>query len=307
MSAKVQIALLDYPGVSRAAVEGLTEMLVRADRLARDAGGMGLAVTRVSDANSARFDAVVVPPAFGSDAFFQPDPRLTEWLVVQANGGALMASGCAGAFYLAAAGLLDGRRVTTHWGLADALGQRFPCVTVQPEHITLTDGPVLTAGGMFSWIDLGLELVARFASLSVMRALGRIFVVDTGRRDQRHFRNFAVPSAHGDAAVQKAERRMANTPAQAWRMVDLAADVAMSERTFQRRFVQATGRTPLTYLQGLRIALAQDLLADGRDSVAQIADRVGYQNENAFRRLFLRETGLSPSDYRRRHIRTPFG
>lgn len=307
MSENVQIALLDYPGASRAAVEGLTEMLLRADRLARDAGGSGLAVTRINAPSAVRFDAVVVPPAFGSDAFLQPDPRLTDWLVGQADAGAFMASGCAGAFYLAAAGVLDGRRVTTHWGLADALGQRFPKVAVHPEHITLTDGPVLTAGGMFSWIDLGLELVARFASVSVMRTLGRIFVIDTGRRDQRHFRSFAAPSVHGDRAVQKAERLMADAPARSWRMVDLAAEVALSERSFQRRFVQATGRTPLAYLQALRIAVAQDLLADGRDTLAEITDRVGYQNENAFRRLFLRETGLTPSDYRRRHIRAPVG
>lgn len=160
---------------------------------------------------------------------------------------------------------------------------------------------------MFSWIDLGLELAARFASVSVMRALGRVFVIKTGLRDQRHFRSFAVPSAHSDRAVQKAERRMADAPARAWRMADLATEVALCERRFQRRFVQATGRTPLAYLQGLRIALAQDLLADGRDTLAQITDRVGYQNENAFRRLFLRETGLTPSDYRKRHRRAPVG
>lgn len=295
------IALLDYPGASRAALEGLHEMLRHADRQARAAGLRGIAVTRVAaPMPGRRFAAVVVPPAFGSRAYLDPDPGLVRWLAAERGSGALLASGCAGAFYLGAAGALDGRRVTTHWALAEPLAARFPALRAEPEHVTICDGPIITAGGLFSWIDLGLELTARFTSQAIMRELGRFFVIDTGQRDQRHYRSFRPAKDHTDAAILRAQHLLADNLARPWRIPELAAATALSERSLLRRFSAATGRTPLAYLQALRISAAQDRLADSAAPVERVAAEVGYENANAFRKLFRRETGLSPSEYRKR-------
>lgn len=295
------IALLDYPGASRAALEGLHEMLRHADRLARAAGLSGIELTRVTAPRTAcRFAAVVVPPAFGNRDYLRPEPGLVRWLAAEHAKGALMASGCAGAFYLGAAGALDGRRVTTHWALAEPLAARFPALRAEPEHVTICDGPIITAGGLFSWIDLGLELTARFTSRAIMRELGRFFVIDTGQRDQRHYRSFRPATDHTDAAILRAQHLLADNLARRWRIPELAVATALSERSLLRRFSAATGRTPLAYLQALRISAAQDRLADSATPVERVAAEVGYENANAFRKLFRRETGLSPSEYRKR-------
>lgn len=297
-----RIALLDYPGASRAAIEGLREMLTHADQRCAEQGRTRLAVVVVgADLPSGPpFAAVVVPPAFGDRAFLTPDARMVAWLSRQQAQGAMMASACAGAFYLGASGALDGRRVTTHWALADRLAARFPAASVEPEHVTLSDGALITAGGLFSWIDLGLELTARLACRAIMRELGRFFVIDTGRRDQRHYRSFHAPDDHGDRAILRAQRLLEADPVYRWRIPALAVRVALSERSLLRRFTAATGRTPLSYLQALRIRAALDRLADSSEPIAMIALAVGYENANAFRKIFRRETGLSPSGYRQR-------
>lgn len=297
------VALIAYPGASRAALEGLDEMLTHAGRLCARRGLPVPEPVRVGpDLPARRFDAVVVPPAFGSLAYLTPDPALAAWIAGQRAGGALIASACAGAFYLGAAGLLDGRRATTHWALADRLAARYPAARVEPERVTLTDGPVLTAGGLFSWIDLGHELIARLAGTAVMREVGRFLVLDTGRRDQRLYRPAPQGREHADAAVRRAQEAMAADPARPWRIADLALLAALSERSLHRRFAAATGHSPLDHLAALRMAAAQDLLADTGQPVDAVAAAVGYANTDAFRRAFLRHTGQAPSAYRR-HLR----
>ena len=297
------LALIAYPGASRAALEGLDEMLTYAGRLCAQRGLPVLTACRVGpDLPARRFDAVVVPPAFDSLDYLSPDPALAAWIAAQRGQGALIASACAGAFYLGAAGLLDERRATTHWALADRLAARFPAARIEPERITLSDGPVLTAGGLFSWIDLGHELIARLAGRAVMREVGRFFVLDTGRRDQRPYRPAPQGHAHADAAVHRAQEAMQADPARGWRVADLARLTALSERSLHRRFAAATDQSPLDYLAALRIAVAQDLLADTGAPIDTVAAGAGYANTDAFRRAFLRHTGQTPSAYRR-HVR----
>lgn len=294
------IALVAYPGASRAALEGLDELLTHAGRVCARRGLPVLAPVRIGpDLPDRRLDAVVVPPAFDSLDYLTPDPALAGWIAGQRARGALIASACAGAFYLGAAGLLDGRRATTHWALADRLAARFPAALVEPERVTLADGPVLTAGGLFSWIDLAHDLIARLAGTAVMREVGRHFVLDTGRRDQRLYRPAPPGPPHADAAVRRAEEAMAADPARAWRIADLARLAALSERSLHRRFAAATGQSPLDHLAALRMAAAQDMLADTRQPVDAIAAAVGYANTDAFRRAFVRHSGRAPSAYRR--------
>ena len=296
------LALVHYPGASQAALAGMAEMFSHCARLQRREGMAETALTSVTPSAlpEARFDAVILPPAFGNQDFLAPDPALVGWLRGQHDGGALMASACAGAFYLGAAGLLDGRRVTTHWGLETRLQQRFPAARVNADAILTRDGRVVTAGGLLSWIDLALELAAEYASPRLMRELGRHFVTDTGRREQRYYRSFRPPTDHGDTAVLRAQRRIEEGYGQHLTVRGLAADAGLSERSLLRRFKAATGLTPLAYLQHTRIQAAQQRLESGPDPVEAIAFDVGYEDATAFRKVFRRLTGLTPSDYRRR-------
>jgi transcriptional regulator GlxA family with amidase domain len=296
------LALAHYPGASQAAVAGMTEMFSHCARLQRREGMEAITLTTVSAGAlpARRFDAVILPPAFGNEEFLAPSPALVEWLRGQHDGEALMASACAGAFYLGAAGLLDGRRVTTHWGLETRLQQRFPAAWVNTDPILTRDGRIVTAGGLLSWIDLALELTAELASPRLMRELGRHFVTDTGRREQRHHRGFRPPTDHGDTAVLRMQLRIEAGFAEALSVRGLAAEAGLSERSLLRRFKAATGLAPLAYLQHTRIQAARQRLESGPDPVEAIAYEVGYEDATAFRKVFRKLTGLTPSDYRRR-------
>lgn len=300
-----RLILLDYPGASIAAVAGLQEMFAHTARLLkRDAlPPITLTTATVGNLPTGPVGAVILPPAFGNTQYLTPPQTLTDWMRGQSGQGSVMASACAGAFYLGAAGVLDQHRATTHWALENELQTRFPNAKVDAGEILICDGAVITAGGLLSWIDLALELIARFCGLAVMREVGRHFVVDTGRREQRYYRAFNPPMNHGDALVKQAQHLIERSFTTPIRISELASALGLTPRTFLRRFERATGLTPLSYVQHLRIRSAQTALENTTTPIEQIAYRVGYENGGAFRKLFKRHTGLSPSQYRQRLMR----
>ncbi len=296
------ILILHYPGASVAAIEGLREMFIHAARLcARD--GLPPLTFSIAQPETLPNDlpsAAVLPPAFDNRHYLTPDPAIQNWLTNANRNLCTLASACAGAFYLSACGALGGRRVTTHWALEGELRAHSPSSIVDVGEILIRDGNIITAGGMLSWVDLGLELMAQFASPEIMRDLGRHFVVDTGHREQRYYRGFAPQTDHDDAPVRHAQSLIARTYAAPIRISELAKTVGLTERTFLRRFEKVTHLTPLKYVQHLRIQSAQIALENTSAAVEQISYMVGYENPNAFRKLFKREIGLSPSQYRQR-------
>ena len=299
---KTLLTLLDYPGASLAAVAGLQEMFAHVARLhKRDGLPTITLITETADTLSASApDALILPPAFDNEQYLAPQKALVDYLRAQAQRNCIMASACAGAFYLGAAGVLDQHRVTTHWALEKELRNRFPNAEVDAGEILINDRRVITAGGLLSWVDLALELIAQFSNLEVMREVGRHFVVDTGRREQRYYRAFHPPLNHGDTPIEQAQFLIERTFAAPIRISELANTVALTERTFLRRFERATGLSPLSYVQHLRIQSAQRALENTPAAIDQVAYAVGYENANAFRKLFKRHTGLSPSAYRQR-------
>ena len=297
----MKLILIDTPGASKAAVAGLQEVFSHTQRLhKRDELEPIRLITVTADAlPTTRADAVILPPAFGNDQYLNPSETVLDWLRKQ-DDSCIMASACAGAFYLGAAGLLKGRRVTTHWALEQSLRDRLPNTDVDTDEILITDGRLITAGGLLSWVDLALELIAQLSSVEIMREVGRHFVVDTGRREQRYYRAFTPVLNHGDGAIEQAQILIERTYTARISISQLAQTVALTERTFLRRFERATDLTPLAYVQHLRIEAAQRALENTTAAIDQIAYAVGYENANAFRKLFKRHTGLSPSAYRQR-------
>ncbi|MCF6315702.1 MAG: helix-turn-helix domain-containing protein [Marinosulfonomonas sp.] len=297
----INLIILDYPGASLAAVAGLQEMFAHVARLHERDGMVPITLTVVTADSlpTTPPNAVILPPAFGNEQYLNPQRPVLDWLRMLPDD-CIMASACAGAFHLGAAGVLEQRRVTTHWALESELQDRFPNTAVDVDEILISDGRVITAGGLLSWVDLALELIARFSSLAVMREVGRHFVVDTGRREQRYYRAFNPPLNHGDTPIEQAQFLIERTFTARIRISELARTVALTERTFLRRFERATGHTPLAYVQHLRIQSAQRALENTAAAIEQISYAVGYENANAFRKLFKRHTGLSPSQYRQR-------
>ncbi|MDY0872120.1 GlxA family transcriptional regulator [Dongia rigui] len=313
----IDIGILDYPGAQAAALHGLTDMFLVANRLCAEQNLRNVPILRVShwalgdggqvargaispEGTPKSLDVVILPPSLGDPVWTDSRDPLLRFLKSQHSKGSVMTSVCAGAFLLAEAGLLDGRPATTHWSLAEELQMRFPEIAVDGDKLVIEDGDVITAGGVMAWVELGLKVIERFISPTIVLSVARFFLVDAAGREQRFYSAFAPKLAHGDAAVLKVQHWLQRHASEKVTLPQMAAQAKLGERTFLRRFQKATGLNPTRYLQSLRLAKAREMLELGTQKIDQIAYRVGYEDPGAFTKLFQAQIGLTPSEYRKR-------
>ena len=277
--------------------------LISAGKSLEVAGAGGTRVVCDARLADARKSDLVLVPAVDPDivAHLDLNRAVVPWLRRAYLGGADVASACTGAFLLGEAGILDGKSATTHWAFQDFFQARYPRVRLQPQAIVVDQGRVVTAGGATSFLSLSLYLVERIFGAEVARAASKMFLVDVNKSPQSAYAIFNTQKTHGDEEILRAqdllERDVADSPS----VGDLARQVAMSPRNFVRRFQQATGNSPRDYMQRLRIEVAKRALEGATQPLSAVAGKVGYRDVVAFRRLFQRWTGLSPSEYRARY------
>ena len=244
----------------------------------------------------AEADTIVVP-GIGDRAWPLP-PEPVEALRAAAEGGARVASICTGAFVLAAAGLLDGRRATTHWRYAPLLTREFPAVEVDPDVLYVDEGDVLTSAGVAAGIDLCLHIVRKDHGAEAANGIARRIVVAAHREGgQAQFVERPLPAPDGGLADTRAwmEERLEEPLT----VDDMARHAACSPRSFARRFRAETGTTPLQWLIGRRVAEAQRLLEGSELPVEQVASQSGFGTAAALRQHFGRALSTSPTAYRR--------
>jgi AraC family transcriptional activator FtrA len=240
---------------------------------------------------------VIVPGWRGVDA--APPPALLDALRAAHRRGARLLSFCSGVFVLAATGLLDGRRATTHWRYAEALAARHPRIRVEPDVLYVDEGTLLTSAGSAAALDLSLHLIRRDHGPQAANQVARRAVVPAHRDGgQAQFIPSPLPE-RGESLGTLLEwmRRHLDRPLP---LAELAVRARTSERTLLRRFEAATGRTPRQWLIEERLARARELLEGSRLNVEQIADRCGYGHADSLRHHFRRALGLSPMRYRER-------
>ncbi|MFD4257871.1 GlxA family transcriptional regulator [Streptomyces sp. NPDC058534] len=259
-------------------------------------------------------DTLIVPGGQGTRS---PDPRLTDWLRAHGPHVRRLVSVCTGAALLAGAGLLDGRRATTHWAYCDRLAREHPAVDVDPDPIYVRDGHVATSAGVTSGIDLALALVeedlGRDAALTVARHLV-VFLrrpgdqaqfsvqlaAQTARREPLRELQLGVPPR-----PQGRRGRITEHPGADRGVESLAARAGLSPRHFARAFRAETGTTPGRYVDRIRLEHARRLLEDTGDGVEQVSRASGYGTPEAMRRAFVKALGTSPVEYRRRFRPAP--
>lgn len=312
---KSEVGLLLYAGCQAAMVHGMTDLLQIASNFSLDRGGPPLRIShwRAGDDGSiARCfdshpsdqrnfpDIAIVPGRLTGPADTEEAALYVQWLQDRHADGAVLTANCGGVFILAATGLLSGRPATTHWAFADSFRERFPDVHLDTDKIVIEDGEIITAGGLMAWTDLGMRLVDRIFGPTIMLETGRFLLIDPAGREQRHYSSFAPRLNHGDEAILKIQHWLQAKEARAVSASAMARQANMEERTFLRRFKAATGLTPTEYAQHLRVGKAREQLEFTKRPVDQIAWSVGYEDAGAFRKLFHRLIGLSPSDYRQR-------
>ncbi|CAG9261445.1 Transcriptional regulator, AraC family with amidase-like domain [Burkholderia diffusa] len=230
--------------------------------------------------------------------------ELTSALRRQRKAGAMLAAYCTANYLLAEAGLLDGRAATTHWARAGDFARRYPRVEVRAHELLLEQDGIISSGSVTSYLNLAVRLVEAFAGEALAAMTAKALLIDMNRTSQASFATLLDEHGHADTLVARAQQRMEATLQQGFRLSDLAASLAVSERTLNRRFKEAVGLAPLTYLQNLRVEVAKRLLETRPIGLEAVSQRVGYGDVSTFRQLFKRKTGLSPSEYQMQFSRT---
>jgi transcriptional regulator GlxA family with amidase domain len=228
------------------------------------------------------------------------DASLVEWLKLRAGAARRTASVCTGAFLLAATGLLDRRRAVTHWEYCDEFSRRHPAVIVEPDPIFVHDGPVWSSAGVTAGIDLSLALVEEDLGRALALSVARHLVMFLKRPGGQAQFSAALSLQSADDHFAELHGWLAEHLAENLSLSRLASQAAMSERTFLRRYREATGLTPARAIERLRVEAARQFLAETRLPLKRIAHRCGFGSEETMRRGFVRLQGVSPQDYRQR-------
>lgn len=254
-----------------------------------------------SIADAGRPDLILVPSGgFSLKGLSGYSRNLTAWLRSMYDQGVDIAGMCTGAFLLAESGILSGKTATTHWAYADLFRERFPDVILTSEAIITRDGHVYCSGGGSAGLDLMLYLIEKYHGPDCARRCAAMMVLDRGRDAQTPYKEAPFEKSHADELILKAQIYMENRLSDNLLLSDVASHAGMSLRNFKRRFKNATGESPLIYLQRLRMEKAKHILESRNPRIEDLATTVGYEDIGFFRKLFTRYTGVSPSDYRKR-------
>jgi transcriptional regulator GlxA family with amidase domain len=230
-------------------------------------------------------------------------PAETAWVKRHYAAGATLATACSGALLLAEAGLLDGQDATTHWGYASALEARYPDVRIHPKRALVVTGEgqrIIMGGGGTSWLDMALFLIARFFGVEQAMRVARVNLIEWHNTGQQPFAVLTQSRQVDDAVIADCQAWVAEHYDRESPVAAMVARSGLAERTFKRRFAKATGLSPMEYVHTLRLEEAKQMLESGDQPVEAVATEVGYEDASFFGRLFRRNVGLTPAQYRKR-------
>jgi transcriptional regulator GlxA family with amidase domain len=326
MAKTVTVAIVGYRGCSAWITAGMLELFAIANNARatlpdqRQAatvrfdchivGGSGRTIrgshgtTFAAQAARRRYDVSVVPPIWCeslADLEKQAHRLRGEnaFIVDMARRSNVFASACSGAVLLAQAGLLNGRRATTCWWLVNWFRQAFPDVEMVPDRLVMRDRDRWTAAAGTAYMHLALELVRELAGEPLAAATGRLMLVERRRGSQSPFLvPHAVPEQGSD--IERATRYLRQHSGKPLAIASVCRTLAVSERTLARRFKASLGLSPYSYLQSQRIARARQLLESSKLPLDRIVEQCGYEDVSSFRKLFARQVGMTPREYRQR-------
>ena len=250
----------------------------------------------------ARTDLIIIPSLnHNYQATVQRNQELIDWVARQYKNGAEIASICTGAFLLASSGLLDGKSCSTHWAAADNFRRLFPAVNLQTDHLITDENGIYTNGGAYSFLNLIIYLIEKYYDRQTAIFCSKVFQIEIGRNSQSAFAIFTGQKLHGDEMVKEAQAFIESKPDEKIPVDHLSSKFAISRRNFDRRFIKATGNTPLEYSQRVKIEMAKKALENSRKTINEVMYEVGYSDVKAFREVFRKITGMSPLEYKEKY------
>lgn len=318
-----RVVILAFPGVQPLDVVGPAEVFSTASQLnggdayrvevvAEDrepimtrSSGYGLVPSKTTAKCRGPIDTLVVAGGFGVHDAVENE-ALVRWVRSAAGRSRRVASVCSGSFLLARAGLLEGRRATTHWSSCEELARRHPEITVDPDPIFVHDGDVWTSAGVTAGMDLSLALVERDLGRETALEVARWLVLFLQRPGgQAQFSSHLAAQLADRAPLRELQSWIADNLDEDLRVEALADRAAMSPRNFARTFRREIGLTPAAYVEALRVERARQCLEQDSDPIERVADRCGFGTPETMRRAFARRVGIAPADYRARFRRAP--
>ncbi|MEX2600078.1 MAG: helix-turn-helix domain-containing protein [Balneolaceae bacterium] len=250
-------------------------------------------------------DLIIVPSFMGdAEQSLKKYRNLVNWIETMSRKGSEVASLCRGSYFLAEAGLLNGKSCTSHWMSVDDMAQRYPEITVLADEIITDQDGVYTSGGAFSSIHLVLYLIEKFCGREMAIQVSKIFSIDMDRESQAHFAVFRGQKGHKDEEILKSQLFIEQNYQNPITVEEIAGQVNMSRRNFIRRFKKATQNTPLEYIQRVKVEAAKKGLEQGNQNISSLVYDVGYNDSKSFRNVFKRFTGLTPAEYRSKYSRS---
>ncbi len=268
------------------------------------AGGLYTVFTDVLAKDIAKTDLIIIPALDGDMVKnLEHNHDFVSWIISHYKAGAEVASLCVGAFLLASTGLIKGRQCATHWMAANDFRKMFPDVNLVEDRIITDEQGIYSSGGAFSYLNLILYLIEKYAGRDVAVFMSKAFQIDIERRSQSQFIMFNGQKAHEDEEIKKAQEFIENNVQDKITVDQLASAFAIGRRNLQRRFKKATSNTVVEYIQRVKIEAAKMSLETSRENVNEVMYKVGYTDSKAFRITFKKITGLSPIQYRNKYNR----
>jgi transcriptional regulator GlxA family with amidase domain len=246
---------------------------------------------------------LIIIPSLNHDyvAAVKKNKVLIDWIKLQYKAGAEVASICTGAFLLASTGLLDGKTCSTHWAASNDFRTFHPNINLVTEKVVTDENGLYTNGGAFSFLNLLLYLIEKYYDRETAIYCSKVFQIEIDRTTQSPFTIFNGQKGHNDEVIKKAQELLEQNLHDKLSFERVANEFALSRRNFDRRFIKATGNTPVEYHQRVKVEAAKKAFETSRKTINEVMYDVGYSDMKAFREIFRRITGLSPLEYRNRY------
>jgi len=320
----VHISILVPQGAILASLEGSRQLFTQVNQFFKMRGASPLfkvelvALTRETKVSGGLFTVnanaileevtktnLVIIPAIDGDLkqALEDNKAFVPWIREQYHNGAEVASLCLGAFLLASTGLLEGKKCATHWGAANEFRRMFPDVELVTEKIITEEQGIYSSGGAFSYLNLILHLIEKYAGRDIAILCAKVFAIELERDNQASFIIFQGQKEHEDEPVKKAQAFIESNYQDKTTVDQLADMFAIGRRSFERRFKKATSNTVAEYIQRVKIEAAKKELELSRKNINEVMYEVGYSDNKAFRTIFRKITGLSPAEYRNKYNR----
>jgi transcriptional regulator GlxA family with amidase domain len=223
---------------------------------------------------------------------------LIDWIGKRYKDGAEVASICTGAFLLASTGLLDGKNCSTHWSAAEHFKTMFPKVNLQTDELITDEHGIYTNGGAYSFLNLMIYLIEKYYDRQTAIFCAKVFQIEMDRNSQSEFAIFTGQKTHSDDMVKKAQAYIESRLHDKISVEELSSRFSIGRRNFDRRFIKATGNTPVEYTQRVKMESAKKAFESSRKTINEVMYDVGYSDVKAFREVFRKITGMSPLEYK---------